>query len=148
MSFMAFLSGQFSGEGIREFLGKGKNRLRERLKKRAGDSVIGTPLKEKKVRYRGRGRSGLGTMAIVIGTFGWLIFVVMLHRVRTGAASVRQGAVLAVLDAVLGLFGLVLSGRGLRENNVYYLAALAGALLSGLLVVTYLVLLLVGAALG
>lgn len=145
---MSFPSNQQAGEKLRESLDKGETFLKEHLPKRTDNSVIGTPLKEKKVKYRGRGRSGLGTMAIVVGVFGWIIFVVMLHRVRTGAATVERGAVLAMLDAVLGIFGVVLSGRGLRENNVYYLAALTGALLNGLLVITYLVLILVGAALG
>jgi len=117
--------------------------------KRKDNTVIDMTIRDDvRVKYHGRGRSGLGTMAIGVGVVGWLVFAFLIHQVRHGGYAPSRGAMLALCDAVLAVFGLVLSGRGLRENNVYYLAALIGAVLNGFLLITYIVLFLMGVALS
>ena len=94
------------------------------------DPVFDKPLKEDKtIRYRGRTHSSTGRLSLGIGIAGWVVFAVLiLESINPPAGSDRIG-IIGCLDLILGIFGMLFGGRGLRENNVYYRSALVGVVL-------------------
>lgn len=101
------------------------------------NSVFDKPLKEdSKVRYRGRNHSAMGRLSLGIGIVGWVVFLVLVIESRTAPADSNRLGVLGGLDLLLGVFGMLFGGRGLRESNVFYRSALSGVVLCSALAAT------------
>lgn len=108
--------------------------------------IFDRPLtEEKRIRYRGRNRSGVGRMSLILGILVWVIFAVLVWDTRGADVDYNRIAVLGILDFLLAIGGMVLAGRGWKESNVYYWSALVGTLLNTGMVVTLFCLYLIGA---
>lgn len=107
-------------------------------------------LKEKSsLEFREKKHSKKGTVSLIIGILAWLAFAALslVSCIREGAAPGPVGA-LALLDAVLSLFGGFYAVKGFQEREVYYGMPTAGILLNGSLFVIYFCLYLMGLALA
>ena len=94
------------------------------------DPVFDKPLKEdSKVRYRGRNHSAMGRLSLGIGVVGWVVFLILVVESRAAQGDSMRLGTIGALDFLLGVFGLIFGGRGLRESNVFYRSALSGAVL-------------------
>lgn len=115
------------------------------------DTIIGGPMKEKekKRRYRGRNRSAIGRTALAVGILNLAILVVLIVIARRGVSEDSQRvAALGVLDFFLAIGGMAISAKGMRESNVFYYSALAGAILNTVIFILLLGLYLIGMVLG
>lgn len=97
--------------------------------------------------FRKKKCSKKGTVSLVIGILTWLVFAVLslVSCIRGGEAPGSIGA-LALLDAILSLFGVWYAVRGFQEREVYYGMPTAGIMLNGSLFVVYFCLYLMGLA--
>lgn len=108
--------------------------------------IFDRPLtEEKRIRYRGRNRSGVGRMSLVLGILVWIIFVVLVLESRSASADFNRIAALGMLDFLLAIGGMLLAGIGWKQSNVFYWSALVGTLLNTGMVVTLFCLYLIGA---
>ncbi len=108
--------------------------------------IFDRPLtEEKKIRYRGRNRSGIGRLSFVLGVVVWVIFLVLVWDARSESTDAGRIAILGFLDFLLAIGGMIIAGKGWKESNVFYWSAFLGTLLNTGMVVTLFCLYLIGA---
>ena len=100
------------------------------------------------LRFTGKRVSGLGIGATVMGGIGWIVFAALsIYSASMDGAAEGFIGIIGVLDAVLGLAGVIVSYRALQERDVYYVMPIIGMALNAILFILYFSLYFMGLAL-
>ncbi len=100
------------------------------------------------VHYKGRQRSVMGKISLVVGILVWIFFAFMVWRSRTDGELLKHLGGLGFLNGILAVAGTVCSATAKRETPFYDGAAMTGMILNLLNLVTLFGLFLIGMALG
>ena len=83
--------------------------------------------------------------SIIFGIFSVVIFVVscVYSGINRGEAGILVG-VLGIIAMIVNAYGFALAVKSLKGDDIYFLTALVGVVLNGLMFAAYIILMIVG----
>ena len=83
--------------------------------------------------------------SIIFGIFSVVIFVVscVYSGINRGEAGLLVG-VLGIIAMIVNAYGFALAVKSLKGDDIYFLTALVGVVLNGLMFAAYIILMIVG----